>query len=124
MNAYQSRLVLRVALWSTLIIVMLFVLLSLAPTPALMAQGQSTPPPRETPAPTRSAPGPGRDTPAAPTAPSGESPPGATPVPSPAGLPAAGEGMAVDLSWLFIGVTLVVMGGLIGLTGARRSRSV
>ena len=100
---------------------------ALSPTAVSMAQGQSTPPPRDTPAPARPAPGSERGTLPPPTVPAGTPEPGGppqaggTPASSPAALPTGGGTVGIDLTWLFVGAALVVLGSLFSLMRSRRS---
>jgi hypothetical protein len=118
-----DRLALRIVLLCSLILAALTLVLALSPTSVSLAQGQATPPPRDTPAPTRPAPGPERGTVPPPTVPAGSPQPGGTPVPTPAALPSAGGALSIDMTWLFVGVALVVLAGLVSLRSGRSRRS-
>ena len=123
----SDRLILRGILLVSLAVGLLTLLWALSPAPASMAQGQATPPPRDTPAPTRPAPGPGRGTLPPPTGPAvtpQPDQPGGTPVATPGALPLTGGGPSVDLTWLVAGAALIVLGSLFGLLWGQRSRTL
>jgi hypothetical protein len=128
MQAHRfDRLVLRGLVLISLILAVLTLVWTLSPTAVSMAQGQSTPPPRDTPAPARPAPGAERGTVPPPTVPAGTPKPGetpqlaGTPASAPGALPTGGGAASANLTWLFAGIALVVLGSLFNLIQSRRS---
>jgi hypothetical protein len=122
MQSHQfDRLVLRGLVLFSLILAVLTLVWTLSPTAVSMAQGQSTPPPRDTPAPARPAPAVERGTVPPPTVPAGTPNPAGAPASAPGALPTGGGAAGVDLTWLFAGIALVVLGSLFRLMQRRRS---